>query len=151
MDNETSMIERMKRVEYFRKLSTRDITTILRSGQFIRKPAGDFLFLEDEPCFGLCVLLRGEIHLYKLGTEGQEDIIGVIKPVIMFNEVPAIDTLPNPVSALAYKTSLVWRTDCKSFHEGLAMFPQLGIGLLPVLARRNRRLISKYADLSSAR
>lgn len=94
------------------------------------------------------MLLRGEIHLYKLGSQGQENIIAVIKPVIMFNEVSAIDCQPNPISAVAFKNSLVWRMSCKDFHEGLERFPKLGLGLLPVLARRNRKLISKYADLS---
>jgi CRP/FNR family transcriptional regulator len=148
MEQETSLIGRMKKVEYFSNLSTRDITTILRSGEIMRIPAGQILFHEEAPCFGLCVLLRGEIHMYKLGSEGQENIIAVIKPVIMFNEISAIDTQPNPVTALAYKNSLVWRADCKSFQEGLIRFPKLGLGLLPVLARRNRRLIAKYADLS---
>jgi CRP/FNR family transcriptional regulator len=66
----------------------------------------------------------------------------------MFNEVPAIDRQPNVVTAVAYKNSLIWRVDCEGFQEGLRMFPKLGIGLLPVLARRNRRLIEKYTDLS---
>lgn len=148
MDKESSLIDRMKKVEYFNNLTTGDITTILRSGEFLRIPADSIIFHEEESCYGLCVLLRGEVHLYKLGREGQEDIIAVIKPVIMFNEVPAIDSLPNPVTALAYKTSLIWRADCKSFQEGLKRFPKLGLGLLPVLARRNRKLINKYADLA---
>jgi CRP/FNR family transcriptional regulator len=148
MENESSLIGRMKQVEYFKKLSTRDITMILRSGEFLRVSAGNTLFHEEAPCFGLCVLLRGEIHLYKMGNQGQENIIAVIKPVIMFNEVSAIDSRPNPISAIAFKNSLIWRVSCKDFHEGLERFPKLGLGLLPVLARRNRKLITKYADLS---
>ena len=148
METESSLIGKMKRVEYFKSLSTRDITLILRSGEFLRTTARNTLFHEESPCFGLCVLLRGEIHLYKLGSQGQENIIAVIKPVIMFNEVAAIDSQPNPVSAIAFKNSLVWRVSCEGFHEGLNRFPKLGLGLLPVLARRNRKLISKYADLS---
>lgn len=148
MEEEGSLINRMRRVEHFKRLSTQDIVTIVRSGEFMRVPAGTMLFQEDTPCYGLCVLLRGEVHLYKLGEEGQENIIAVIQPVIMFNEVAAIDCQTNPVTAIAHKKSLVWRVDCKSFHEGLERFPKLGLGLLPVLARRNRKLIQKYSDLS---
>lgn len=148
MEKESTLIGRMKRVEYFKNLSTRDITLILRSGEFLRISAGSTLFHEEAACFGLCVLLRGEIHLYKLGDQGQENIIAVIKPVIMFNEVAAIDCQSNPMSAIAFKNSLVWRVSCRDFHEGLERFPKLGLGLLPVLARRNRKLIAKYADLS---
>jgi CRP-like cAMP-binding protein len=148
MDKESSLIERMKKVEYFKNLSTTDILVIIRSGEFLRFNPDTTIFYEEAACYGLCVLLRGEINLYKLGTEGQENIIGVIEPVIMFNEVPAIDRQPNAVTAITTKQSLIWRVDCERFHEGLHKFPRLGLGLLPILARRNRKLIEKYADLS---
>lgn len=148
MEKESSLINRMKRVEYFKNLSAQDITTIIRSGEFLHIPAETIIFHEGAPSYGLCVLLRGEIHLYSLGEEGQENIIAVIQPVIMFNEVPAIDCLPNPVSAIAFRSSLIWRVNCEDFQMGLERFPKLGLGLLPILARRNRKLISKYADLS---
>ncbi len=142
------LIERMKRIIHFQKLSERDLLTILQAGEFKKFSPGENIFLEDAPCYGLCVLLRGEVHLYKLGVEGQESIIAVITPVIMFNEVAVIDGLSNPVTAIAYKQSLIWRADYESFQIGLEKFPGLGLGLLPILARRNRKLIAKYADLS---
>lgn len=144
----TGLLERMKRIVHFQKLSERDLLTILQAGEFKKFSSGETIFLEDAPCYGLCVLLGGEVHLYKLGAEGQESIIAVITPVIMFNEVAVIDGLNNPVTAIAYKQSLIWRADYESFQIGLEKFPGLGLGLLPILARRNRKLIAKYADLS---
>lgn len=148
MERESSLISRMKQVEYFKKLSAQDITTIVRSGEFLHFPAETMIFQEDACSYGMCVLLKGEVHLYKVGEEGQENIMAVILPVIMFNEAAAIDCLPNPVSAVAFKSSFIWRVNCKDFQAGLERFPKLGLGLLPILARRNRKLISKYADLS---
>ena len=143
-----ALIERMKRITHFRGITDRDLLQILRAGQLKRYSAGSTIFMEEDPCFGLCVLFRGEVHLYKLGPEGQENILSVIKPVIMFNEIAAIDGEPNPMTAIAFKNSVLWRADYDSFQYGLERFPSLGLGLLPVLARRNRRLISKYANLS---
>jgi CRP/FNR family transcriptional regulator len=143
-----SLIEKMKRIIHFQNLSESDLLTILQAGKFKRYSPGSTIFYESDPCFGLCVLLKGEVHLYKLGPEGQENIIAVINAVIMFNEVAAIDGEPNPVSAITHKSCLIWKTDYETFHLGLQKFPGLGVGLLPVLARRNRKLIAKYADLS---
>jgi CRP-like cAMP-binding protein len=143
-----ALIERMQRIIHFQNLSERDLLTILQAGEFKRFKAGTTIFYESEPCFGLCVLLKGEVHLYKLGPEGQENIIAVIKAVIMFNEIAAIDGEANPVTAVAHKNCLIWKTDYDSFQFGLQKFPGLGLGLLPILARRNRKLIAKYADLS---
>jgi CRP-like cAMP-binding protein len=144
----TGLMERMKRIIHFQKLSERDLLTILQAGEFKKFSSGSTIFHEDAPCYGLCVLLRGEAHLYKLGPEGQESIIAVIRPVIMFNEIAAIDGQPNPITAVAYKNSLIWRASYDSFQLGLEKFPGLGLGLLPILSRRNRKLIAKYADLS---
>jgi CRP-like cAMP-binding protein len=142
------LMERMKRIVHFQKLSERDLLTILQAGEFKKFSSGETIFLEDAPCYGLCVLLGGEVHLYKLGPEGQESIIAVIKPVIMFNEVAAIDGQSNPVTAVAFKKSLIWRASYESFQIGLQKFPGLGLGLLPILAKRNRKIIKKYSDLS---
>ncbi len=143
-----SILEKMKRIIQFKDFSDKDLHEIIKSGVIKRYQADKTIYFEEDPCFGLCVLLKGEVHLYKLGPEGQENIISVIKPVIMFNEIAAIDGGINPETAIAFKNSIIWRTDHQTFQNGLKFFPELGIGLLPILARRNRRLISKYADLS---
>jgi CRP-like cAMP-binding protein len=143
-----ALIERMKRITHFRGIADKDLLQILRAGQLKRYSAGTTIFMEGDPCFGLCVLFRGEVHLYKLGPEGQENILSVIEPVIMFNEIAVIDGGPNPMTAVAFKNCVIWRADYETFQYGLERFPNLGLGLLPVLARRSRRLISKYANLS---
>jgi CRP-like cAMP-binding protein len=142
------LASRMKRLRHFRLLSEKDILTIIRAGRIRTFGEGETIFMEDDPCSGLCVLLGGEVHLYKLGPEGQENIIAVIRPVIMFNEVAVLDEGPNPITAIAVKKSTVWMADLETFKYGLDRFPQLGLGLLPILARRNRMLASRYADLS---
>lgn len=144
----TKLVSRMKQLRHFRLLSEGDILTIIRAGKIRTFGAGNTIFMEDDPCSGLCVLLTGEVHLYKLGPGGQENIIAVIQPVIMFNEVSVIDEGPNPATAVAFKRSTVWMTDKETFKFGLERFPQLGLGLLPILAMRNRMLVSRYADLS---
>ncbi len=142
------LLERMRKVSHFKGCSTDNLGAILRSGRIKKYHAGATLFYEKDPCFGLCVLLQGEVHLYKLGPQGQENIIGVIKPVIMFNEVAAIDSGPNPITAKIHKESLIWVTSAEDFRYILKQFPQLAIGLLSILAKRNRMLAEKYADLS---
>ena len=143
-----SLAQRMKRLIPFKNYSDRDIIKIVQAGTIKKYPAGNTIFFEEDPCFGLCVLLKGEVHLCKIGPEGQEGIMGVIKPVIMFNEIAAIDGGVNPGTAIAFKYSIIWSIKPDVFQEGLKSFPEMGIGLLPILAKRNRALIAKYSDLS---
>ncbi|MBI9045699.1 MAG: Crp/Fnr family transcriptional regulator [Anaerolineaceae bacterium] len=148
MENFQSLQKRMHKLKPFKFLSSNDLMTIINSGQIKRVLAGKRLFHEGEACSGLFVLFSGEVHLYKTGPGGQENILSYIKPVIMFNEIAVLDGGVNPVSAQAYKNCVVWRTDKDTFQNGLEHFPSLGLGLLPIISRRNRQLIKQYSDLA---
>jgi len=59
----------------------------------------------------LC-LLSGRVHLCKLGPNGQQQIMAVIEPVIMFNEITVLDGGPNPTMALAVEDCVTWNIGC---------------------------------------
>jgi CRP/FNR family transcriptional regulator len=148
MENPQHLAERLGHVEHFKQLTLKERMSIVTAGQIRRIPAGLTIFVEGEPCAGLFVLLAGRVHLCKLGPQGEELILAVIEPVIMFNEVATLDEGPNPVTALASSNCLVWQVSAGRFHTILQHHPQIGLGLLKVLAARNRFLISQYEDLS---
>jgi CRP/FNR family transcriptional regulator len=148
MENLPNLTERLKTVKHFRNLSLADLTSIVTSGQMRRFQANAIIFTENDPCAGMFVLLKGRVHLCKLGPQGQVNIMAVIDPVIMFNEVAVLDGGPNPLSALAIENSLVWQISHEFFQALIERIPQVGLSLLPVLARRNREMISHYEDLS---
>jgi len=129
-------------------LSDTDIEEIIESGITKKYNTGQYLFFEDDPCSGLFVLLSGKVHLRKIGPKGQEAIMAVIDPIIMFNEIATIDGGTNPFSAIAIQNSLVWKVSHTKFHNLLDKFPEIGISLLSVLVKRNRILISNYEDIS---
>lgn len=111
--------------------------------------AGTVIYNEGWTCAGLFVLFKGRVHLCKNCVSGQESIISVINPVIMFNEVAVLDGDPNPVTAIAFQNSITWDIERNRFQLLMERYPILGVSLLNVLARRNRKLISKYEDLIS--
>jgi CRP-like cAMP-binding protein len=73
----------------------------------------------------------------------------MIKPVIMFNEVTVIDQGPNPVTAIANIDSATWKVSPENYHELMRRYPEVGIGLLKILAERNRLFLARYEDLMS--
>ena len=111
-------------------------------------PANTTLFYEDDPSAGLYVLLRGEVHMQKLGPQGQEHIMAVVKPITVFNEVSVLDGGPNPATAVTTQESLLWHTGFGDFRRLINRYPQMAVGLLPILAARNRGLVAQYEDLS---
>lgn len=123
---------------------------VVRSGQLKRIRRDTMIFHEAEPGAGMFVLLSGKVHLCKVNPTGKEQIISVIEPIIMFNELTAIDGGPNPFSALAVKDCLVWNITHDAFHDLVKRYPdpEIGLGLLKVLSARTRILIDRCDDLS---
>lgn len=145
----SSLVSRLSIVPHFKNLSQSTLRDIVSSGQVKRVIEGTTLFLEGDPCAGLFVLLDGRVQLVKFGVEGQETIIAVIKPVIMFNEVAVLDGGPNPLTALAIKDCMLWQISQERYQMLMERIPELGTGLLRVLAARNRRMLEHIEDLMS--
>jgi CRP-like cAMP-binding protein len=145
----SQLVPRLAKVSHFRALPVSAIHEIVTSGAVQTHPSGSTIYHEGWECAGLFVLLRGRVHLSKTSYQGQESIISVITPVIMFNEVSVLDGGPNPVTAIAFQKSITWQITQERFQQLMERYPILGISLLNVLAKRNRKLISMYEDLIS--
>jgi len=144
----TDVLSRLEPARRLTGLSKADLAAILGAGQFRDCLPGEVILAEGEPCAGLFVLLRGQVHLHKIGPQGQDQTMGIIRPVAPFNAVAALDGGPNPATAVAAQSCLIWHVDAAGFHDILRRQPRIGIGLLHVLAARTRRLVGQYEDLS---
>jgi CRP/FNR family cyclic AMP-dependent transcriptional regulator len=148
MKDDASLIQDLKRVKHFRNLNLSDLVSIVRSGRIRTYPKGMVIYQEKDPCAGMFVLLSGRVHLCKVGPQGQMNILSVIQPVIMFNEVAVLDGDANPATAVAVENAITWQVSHASFQALLERIPQVGLSLLKVLARRNREMLNHYEDLS---
>lgn len=143
-----NLARRLSKVTHFKDLPPSAILEIVSSGEIHHYPKGRLLFCEGEPCSGLYVLFRGSIHLCKISRQGQQSIVGVINPVIMFNEVAVLDGGCNPVTTVVDQPCVVWRISGEKFHDLARRYPVIALSLLPVLAARNRKLLSVCEDVT---
>ena len=148
MSDTRELAERLKKITHFSEIPLSGVEQIIASGEIRQYVKGAFVFHEGDESAGMFVLLNGQVNLSKLGPEGKEGILNTLEPVIMFNEVSALDGGPNPVSAYAHTDIRLWRIGYLPFQQLLRQYPQIGISLLGVLARRNRLLLTHYDDLS---
>lgn len=151
--NPGELVARLARVRHFRGLSLSTLHAIVSAGHIRRFPAGSTICVEGEPCAGMFVLLAGKVHLSRSSPQGRTILLAEIEPVIMFNEVALLDGGPNPVTAVAVRDCLTWHMAHEAFAYLLtcrteAAMLEVALGLLRVLAARNRALIARCADLS---
>jgi CRP/FNR family transcriptional regulator len=144
-----SLTQMLGNVSIFKSMPEVARREIVEAGQILTIPAGNTIFHEGDPCAGIYVLFSGQVHLYKLSIHGQETIIAIINPVIMFNEVSVLDGGPNPVTAIAAQDCALWRVECERYQALIDRYPEVGLGLLGVLAARNRFLLDRYEDMIS--
>jgi len=147
--NLENLISRLGTVNHFQELPEDALREIVFAGQILRYPFNSIIFHEGDSCSGLYVLFSGKVHLYKMGLQGKETIIGVINPVIMFNEVSVIDGGPNPVTAKAVMDCVTWQLSCDMYGNLLERYPEVGTGLLRALAARNRMMLIHLEDIIS--
>ena len=69
---------------------------------------GEFLFLDGEPCQGLYIVESGQVKIFKNSPEGREQVLDIVGPGAVFNEIPIFDGGANPASALAQEDSTVY-------------------------------------------
>jgi len=147
------LAEKLGHVRHFMKLPLADRLAITLAGHMRLFSPDTVIFSEDEPCAGMFVLLKGHVHICKLGLKGQQSIIADIEPVIMFNEVALLDGGPNPYTAIATQNCFAWQISLEAYRKLLHRYAQdeyieVSLGLMKIMARRYRQLLDSYADLS---
>lgn len=143
-----ALAKQLRTVPHFQGMTDADLKTIVAAGQVRRFPAGTPIFSEGDPSAGMFVLMQGTVQLFKTGPQGQESIIAIVEPIIMFNEVSALDGGPNLTTAHATQDCVTWNVSHPHFRALMERYPQVGLGLLRVLALRYRALAAQYEDLS---
>jgi len=153
VDTPETLADRLGNVSHFLKLPLADRLSIVLAGHMRLFSPDTVIFSEQEPCAGMFVLLRGHVHICKLGLKGQQSIIADIDPVIMFNEVALLDGGLNPYTAIATQNSLAWQISREAYQKLLHRYAkdqymEVALGLLGIMAGRYRQLLDSYADLS---
>ena len=106
---------------------------------------GNILFHQGDEGIGFFIVRSGRVKVFKLSTEGKEQILHIFGPGDHFAEVPAFDGECFPASAAAIEKSEVLFFPRRAFLELLERQPTLAINMLKSFAR-HLRLFSHLVD-----
>ncbi len=143
-------IKLLSSVPHFKNLKPSDVLRIINSGHLKKYRKDNFIYYKAESSAGMYVLFSGKVHLCNYSCDGQIQIFSIVEPVIMFNEITAIDGGPNPATAIAVKDCLTWNISFEAFEKLVKQYPDpaIGLAMMRVLAARTRELITLCGDLS---
>ncbi len=125
---------------------------------YIRKVAveksfdrGEMILLEGEANLALYIVFAGAVKTLKASAEGKEQILRIVRPGESFNDIPAFDGGPSPISAQAMGAVTLYEIGKSDLEVILQKFPKVSLNVINVLAGQMRQLVSLVEDLSFRR
>lgn len=106
------------------------------------------IFTEGEEATGLYVLCAGRIKIYKLSSDGKEQILHIFGPGEPFGEVAVFAGGQFPAYAEALESSETLFFPRKKFVELITKDPSLAMNMLSMLSKRLRYFTQLVENLS---
>ena len=142
------MSKQLTTIPYFQDLDARAMARIRASMFELRLAKGQTLFTEGDPAHAMYVVRSGQVKIFKVSSDGREQILRIAGAGDCFNEVPIFDDGLNPANAEAVEPATLWgirRTDMRRLVEE---HPAIALGFLRAFAGKLRFFTRKVEDLS---
>jgi len=126
------------KAEFFRVLSTEQLTRV--QPQLHKRPIrrGAPLFFEGQPADALWLVQRGEVRLYKSSPDGRITALETLGPGRVFGALSALEEEAYPASAEGSAEGVAWRLPRALFLRLLSEDARLGVEVLRIVSERLR-------------
>ncbi len=121
------------------------LKTIGKLKSFNKKEA---IFFEGEPAKGFYIVVSGKVKIFKLSSEGREQILHIFAQGEPFGEAAAFADMPYPANAAAMENSQAFYIPRTGFERLLKENPSLSLNLLAILSKRLMIFARMIGDLS---
>jgi CRP-like cAMP-binding protein len=139
---------RALRSSFFEELAADDLEA-LGGAMFQRRyPAGQIVLLEGAASSVLYVVQAGRLKLFKTSPRGREQVLRLLRPGDMFNEVAVLDEGPNPASAQAIEDCTLYLLRRRDLMRFVAERPGIALAVTRTFARRLREALALVEDLA---
>jgi CRP/FNR family transcriptional regulator len=132
------LVEFLSHTIIFEHLPVEQLTELSRLAIVQVYNKGDIIFHQGDAGNGFFVVKTGRVKIFKVSSDGKEQILHIIRETEHFAEVPALDRAYFPASAVAIELSEVLFFPRQAFLQLLEQQPTLAINLLKSVARHLR-------------
>jgi len=132
----------------FRGLPEAQAAELARIAETRAHKRGELIFSEGDSANGLYMLFTGRVKVFKLSSEGKEQILHLIGPGEPFGEVALFLGAPFPAYAEALEESKTVFFPRAAFVDLIKQDPFLAMNMLAVLSQRLKYFTRLVEDLS---
>lgn len=141
----------INKIPLFKGLSEKELAVVLAEASEKSFAEGSFLFYQDDPAERIFVLTSGRIKLYQLADDGQQVLMRVMTPGMMFAAISIVEGSVYPVSAEAAEDCRVLSWSQDTMLSLLQRYPPMALNALKVLAGHVREFQDRYRELATER
>jgi CRP/FNR family transcriptional regulator len=141
-------IKVLRAVPYFSNLDDAALILVAQSAYGKVYSAEQVVLLEGEPCEGLYSVESGWLKVVKIGLDGREQVLQMLKTGDVFNAISVFTDAPNQATVIAMETSFVWLVRRESLLKMLEEYPSLARQVVKDFAGRVIHLVQMVEDLS---
>jgi CRP/FNR family transcriptional regulator len=109
---------------------------------------GRLIFNEEDDGNGFYLISEGQVKVFKLSSDGKEQILHIFGPGDPFGEVPVFSGQKFPANAAAIEKVSLLFFPRKTFIELISSRPNLALNMLAVLSKRLRQFATQVENLS---
>ena len=132
----------------FRGLSEKEIKRVGQIAVQKNFSKGESVFLEGEDSSGFYIIDEGLVKIYKVSSDGKEQILHILGPGEPFGEVPVFSGQRFPANAETITKSHVLFFPRQHFVDLITRNPSLALNMLAVLSLRLRQFTAQIENLS---
>ncbi len=141
-------VEALRQIALFASLLPRDLREVAAVTRMHCYERGDLILHEGDLGGGLQYVHSGMVKVFKLSSGGKEQVLHLIEAGQTFNDVPALDGGPNPASAAAMESSIIYMIERSELRALLLTRPEVADAVVQTLAGRLCHLVALVEDLS---
>lgn len=109
---------------------------------------GEIIFSEGEEGNGFFVIAEGRVKIFKVSTEGKEQILHIFGPGQPFGEVPVFAGQRFPANAQALEKTRAFFLPRAAIVDLIAANPSLALNMLAVMSTKLRQFSVQIENLS---
>jgi CRP/FNR family transcriptional regulator, cyclic AMP receptor protein len=147
-DSHDIRAEALKRAAVFSGLATQELNYVVQRSVLKTYPAGAAIFSEGEACSGLYIVQQGTIKIFKVSSNGREQVLSIDGPGSSVAELPVFDGGAYPASATAMTDAALVFVSRHDFRSLCLEYPEVALKVLRVVGGRLRRLVGIIEELS---
>jgi len=136
------------RSQLFGGLPEEHITEIEKIAVDKQYNKGDIIFYDGDEGIGFYLVATGSVSVYKLSSEGKEQILHIVKEGDTIGAVPVFSGKSFPANAKAITKSHLLFFDRRKFIQLITGKPNLTMNILALLSNRLREFTIQVENLS---